>query len=125
MSLFNRGEGARNRVFLDKVTAPPNVGGAIADDDLAITGQGNGPSKARLQPCFAARANYLFPAIDRKEELADRSGHPIPSGNSGLNLTDQGYRSWPVKVTAHIHWKDSKQERSMEVEFREVCLCSE
>ena len=76
-------------------------------------------------PCFAARANYLFLALDRKAELADRSGHPIPSGNSGLNLTDQGYRSWPIKVTAHIHWKDSKQERSMEVEFHEVCLCSE
>jgi hypothetical protein len=92
---------------------------------LAITGQGMESSKARLQSCFAARANYLFLALDRKAELADRSGHPIPSGNSGLNLTDQGYRSWPIKVTAHIHWKDSKQERSMEVEFHEVCLCSE
>jgi hypothetical protein len=81
--------------------------------------------KARLQPCFAARANYLFLALDRKAEPAGRSGHPIPSGNSGLNLTGQGYRSWPIKVTAHIHWKDSKQERSMEVEFHEVCFCSE
>jgi hypothetical protein len=81
--------------------------------------------KARLQPCFAARANYLFLALDRKAEPAGRSGHPIPSGNSGLNLTDQGYRSWPIKVTAHIHWKESKQERSMEVDFRDVCFCSE
>ena len=84
MSLFNRGEGARNRVFLDKVTAPPNVGSAIADDDLAITGQGNGPSKARLQPCFAARANYLFLALDRKAEPAGRSGHPIAAVIPGL-----------------------------------------
>jgi hypothetical protein len=48
MSLFNRGEGARNRVFLDKVTAPPNVGGAILDDGLAITGQGNGAVEGPL-----------------------------------------------------------------------------
>ena len=50
-------------------------------------------SKARLQPCFAARANYLFLAFDRKAEPAGRSGHPIRSGNSVLNLTDQGYRA--------------------------------
>jgi hypothetical protein len=82
--------------------------------------------KARLQPCFAARANYLSLLLTEKAAPAGRSGHPIPSGNSGLNLTDQGYRSWPIKVTAHIHWKESKQERSMEeVDFRDVCFCNE
>jgi hypothetical protein len=125
MSLFNRGERARNRVFLDKVTAPTERQQCDHGRRLGDHRQGIESSKARLQPCFAARANYLFLALDRKAELAGRSGHPIPSGNSGLNLTDQGYRSWPIKVTAHIHWKDSKQERSMEVEFHEVCLCSE
>jgi hypothetical protein len=40
--------------------------------------------KARLQPCFAARASYLFLALDRKAEPAGRSGHPIPSGIPGL-----------------------------------------
>jgi hypothetical protein len=50
---------------------------------------------------------------------------PDSSGNFGLNLIDQGYRTRLIKVTAHIHWKDPKQERSMEVDFREVCFCSE
>jgi hypothetical protein len=69
--------------------------------------------------------NTFSVALDRKGSAGRPLRAPDSSGNFGLNLVDQGYRARLIKVTAHIHWKDPKQERSMEVDFREVCFCSE
>src|SRR5882757_8319559 len=106
MSLFNRGEAARNRVFLDKVTAPterrqpahgaPSIDGTARNRDLRCCG-------ARLPVIDRARAKYLFLALDRKGSAGRRSGHPIPAVIPGLTQL--------IKVTAHIHWNDPKQER--------------
>ena len=81
--------------------------------------------RVRLPSHRQGKRQIPFPALDRKGGARRPLRAPDSSGNFGLNLVDQGYRTRPIKVTAHIHWKDPKQERSMEVDFREVCLCSE
>jgi len=97
MSLFNRGEGARNRVFLDKVTAPNRTSAARSRRAVdRRSGSGIGVCDAAGRDCPVinrARAKYLFLALDRKGSAGRPLRAPDYSGNSRLNLVDQGYRT--------------------------------
>src|SRR5258705_4231042 len=97
MSLFKRGEGARNRVFLDKVTAPNRTSAARSRRAVdRRSGSGIGVCDAAGRDCPVinrARAKYLFLALDRKGSAGRPLRAPDYSGNSRLNLVDQGYRT--------------------------------